>query len=160
MKKTLITLGMLALLGTTTLMATTAATVNGLEITVEEANKALKILSKGGKTWEKLPKKERTQLIQMMAPSKLVSAAAKKELSEKEKEAALSGFWMQRSMSKMSISDETAKVAYESMKKAAKTAKSKEKIPEFDKVKQSIKVQLAQKEIVGKLMKKAEIKLK
>jgi hypothetical protein len=160
MKKTLITLGMLGILGSTIAMATTAATVNGIEITVDEANKALKILSKGEKTWEKLPKEGRTQLIQMMAPSKLVSAAAKKELSEKEKEAALSGFWMQRSMSKMSISDEKAKVAYESMKKAAKAAKSKEKIPEFEKAKQSIKIQLAQKEIVSKLMEKADIKLK
>jgi len=160
MKKTLVTLGMALVLGTTGVMATTAATVNGMEITVDEANKALMSLSKGKMTWEKLPKDGKTQLIQMMAPSKLVSAAAKKELSEKEKGAALSGFWMQRSMSKMSVSDETAKAAYEKMKKAAKAGKSKEKIPEFDKAKQSIKMQIAQEEIVGKLMKKADIKIK
>jgi len=160
MKKTLVTLCMVLLLGTTGAMATTAATVNGMEITVDEANKALKVLSKGKMTWEKLSKDEKNKLIHMMAPSKLVSEASKKELSEKEKGAALSGFWMQRSMSKMSVSDETAKAAYEKMKKAAKAAKSKEKIPEFDKAKQSIKMQIAQEEIVGKLMKKADIKIK
>jgi len=160
MKKTLATLGMLLFISTTTAMATTAATVNGMEITVEETNKALKVLSKDEMTWDKLPKDGKTQLIQMMAPSKLVSAASKKELSDKEKEAALSGFWMQRSMSKMSITDEKAKIAYEKMKKAAKAAKSKEKIPAFDKAKQSIKMQLAQEKIVAKLMKKADIKIK
>jgi len=160
MKKTLATLGMALFISTTTAMAMTAATVNGMEITVEEANKALKVLSKDEMTWDKLPKDGKTQLIQMMAPSKLVSAASKNELSEKEKEAALSGFWMQRSMSKMSITDEKAKIAYEKIKKAAKAAKSKEKIPAFDKAKQSIKMQLAQEEIVAKLMKKADIKIK
>ena len=160
MKKTLATLGMLLFISTTTAMATTAATVNGMEITVEETNKALKVLSKDEMTWDKLPKDGKTQLIQMMAPSKLVSTASKKELSDKEKEAALSGFWMQRSMSKMSITDEKAKIAYEKMKKAAKAAKSKEKIPAFDKAKQSIKMQLAQEKIVAKLMKKADIKIK
>jgi len=160
MKKTLATLSLALMLGMTGVMANTAATVNGIEITVDEANKALKVLSKGKMTWEKLPKDGKTQLIQMMAPSKLVSEAAKKDLSEKEKEAALSGFWMQRSMSKMTVSDEKAKAAYKKMKKAAKAAKSKEKIPEFDKAKQSIKMQIAQEEIVGKLMKKAEIKIK
>ncbi len=159
MKKILVTFGML-LLGTSDVMATTAATVNGIEITVDEANKALKVLSKDKMTWEKLPEDGKTQLVQMMAPSKLVSEAARKELSEKEKEVALSGFWMQRSMSKMSISDKKAKEVYEKMKKAAKAAKSKEKIPDFDKAKQSIKMQIAQEEILTKLMKNADIKIK
>lgn len=160
MRKILVTAGLVLLVSTTMAMATVAATVNGMEITVDEANKALTSLSKGKMTWEKLPKDGKTKLINMMAPSKLVSAASKKDLSEQEKGAALSGFWMQRSMSKMSISDEKAKVAYENMKKAAKAAKSKKEIPTFEKVKQSIKMQLAQEEIVGKLMKTADIKIK
>ncbi|MCF6244051.1 MAG: hypothetical protein L3J43_03330 [Sulfurovum sp.] len=159
MTKKLATFSMVLFL-TSTAMATTVATVNGMVITVEDANKAVKALSKGKMTWDKLPKDGKKQLIEMMAPSKLVSAAAQKELSEKEKESALSGFWMQRSMSKMSISDEKAKVTYEKMKKAAKVGKSKKEIPSFEKSKQSIKIQLAQEEIIGKLMKNAEIKIK
>jgi len=160
MRKILVTAGLVLLVSTAMAMATVAATVNGMEITVDEANKALKTLSKGDMTWKKLPKDGKIKLINMMAPSKLVSAALKKDLTEKEKGAALSSFWMQRRMSKISISDEKAKVAYENMKKAAKAAKSKKEIPTFEKAKQSIKMQLAQAEIVGKLMKKADIKIK
>jgi hypothetical protein len=160
MKKRVITLGLALAFTTTISMATTAATVNDIEITVNEANKALKVLSKDKMTWDKLSKDKKEQLIKMMAPSKLVSEASKKELSKKEKEAALSNFWMQKSMSKMSISDEKAKVAYEKLKKAAMSSKSKNKIPTFEQAKKSIKIQLAQEEIVRNLMKKADIKIK
>lgn len=160
MTKLITALGLVLVLGVTSATAATAATVNGMEITVAQANAALKTLTKGKMTWDKLPKDGKTQLIQMMAPSKLVSAAAKKDLTTKEKEAAIAGFWMQKRMSKISVSDKMAKNAYEKMKKAAKAAKSKEKIPPFEKAKQSIKMQLAQEEAVSGLMKKANIKIK
>jgi len=137
-----------------------AGSVNGMVITVAEANKALNMLTKGKMTWDKLPEKGKKQLIEMMAPSKLVAAAAKKGLTDKEKEAALAGFWMQKKISQVEITDKEAKAAYDKMKKAAQKAKSKKKIPEFDKVKNSIKMQLAQTKVVGKLMKNAKIKLK
>ncbi len=159
-KKLLITVGLGLLLSTSHATAATAATVNGMKITVSEANKALKALTKGKMTWAKLPKEGKDQLIQMMAPSKLVAAAAKKQLTKKEKEAALAGFWMQKKMSKIKISDKEAKNAYNKMKKAAKKAKSKAKIPPFDKAKNNIKMQLAQEKVVDKLMKKAKIRIK
>jgi hypothetical protein len=160
MKKLLITLGLGLFLSTVTASAATAGTVNGMKITVKEANKALKALTKGKMTWAKLPKDGRKQLIQMMAPSKLVAAAARKQLTKKEKEAALAGFWMQKKMSKIKISDKTAKNAYNKMTKAAKKAKSKAKIPPFKKAKNSLKMQLAQEKVVSKLMKKAKIRIK
>lgn len=160
MKKLLVLIGLGYFLTTATVAAATAGTVNGMAITVNEANKALKVLTKGKMTWAKLPKDGRKQLIQMMAPSKLVSAAAKKQLTSKEKEAAVSGFWMQRKMSKIRISDKEAKKAYGNMKKAAKKAKSKAKIPPFSKAKNNIKMQLAQEKVVSKLMKHAKIKIK
>lgn len=160
MKKLLVLIGIGYFLTTATAAAATAGTVNGMTITVHEANKALKVLTKGKMTWAKLPKDGRKQLIQMMAPSKLVSAAAKKQLTSKEKEAAISGFWMQKKMSKIKISDRDAKKAYEKMKKVAKKAKSKVKIPPFSKAKNNIKMQLAQEKVVAKLMKHAKIKIK
>jgi len=160
MKKLLVTLGLALFLGTASASAATAATVNGMKITVSEANKALKTLTKGKMTWAKLPKEGRDQLIQMMAPSKLVAAAAKNQLNKKEKEAALAGFWMQKKMAKIKISDKEAKTAYGKMKKAAKAAKSKQKIPPFKQAKNNIKMQLAQEKVVSKLMKKAKIKIK
>lgn len=160
MKKILAILGFSALLGTSTLFAATAGSVNGIEISVEEANEALNVLTKGQKTWDTLPADGKTQLIQMMAPAKLVAAEANKSLTDKEKEAALAGFWMQKSMAQTEVTDDEAKSAYEKMKEEAKKANSKEPIPEFEAVKNSIKMQLAQGKVVAKLMKSANIKVK
>ena len=155
MKKVLVTLGLVLAFSTSSVLAVTAGTVNGISISVAEADKAINSLSKGKMTWKKLNKEEKLQLIKMMSPSKLVAVSAKKSLTAQEKEAAYSNFWMQKQISKVKISDKTAKNAYVKMKKA-----SKKKVPAFDVVKTSIKMQLAQEEVVGKLMKKAKIKLK
>ena len=160
MKKILAIVGLTALMSTSTLFAATAGSVNGIEISVEEANEALKVLTKGQKTWDTLPADGKTQLIQMMAPAKLVAAESKKSLTDKEKEAALAGFWMQKSIAQTEVTDEEAKTAYEKMKEEAKKVNSKEPIPEFEAVKNSIKMQLAQGKVVAKLMKSANIKVK
>ncbi len=165
MKKFLTTLGLALVLVTVTVSAKTAGTVNGMKITVKEVNKALDgmvkaKMAKSGTTWDTLPAEGKKQLIQMMAPSKLVAVASKKNLTAKEKEAALSSFWMQKKMSAIKITDSEAKDAYNKMKKAAKKAKSKQKLPSFDQAKNNIKMQLAQEKVVSKLMKSAKIKIK
>lgn len=160
MKKILATIGLTLALTTNYAAAQTAGSVNGMVITVEEANAVLNTLTKGQKTWEKLPEDGKKQLIEMMAPAKLVAVEAKKSLTEKEKEAALAGFWMQKKISTTQVSDKEAQEAYDKMKKMAQEAKSKQKIPEFDVVKNSIKMQLAQEKVVADLMKNAKIKMK
>ncbi len=160
MKKILVILGLTLALTTHYAVAATAGTVNGMTITVEEANNALNTLTKGKMTWEKLPADGKKQLIEMMAPAKLVAAESKKSLTDKEKEAALAGFWMQKEMSTTEVSDKEAEEAYNKMKKAAKEAKSTKEIPPFDAVKNSIKMQLAQEKVVSELMKNAKINVK
>lgn len=162
MKKTLVILGLTLALTTNYAAAATATAgiVNGMTITVEEANSALNTLTKGKMTWEKLPDDGKKQLIEMMAPAKLVAAESKKSLTDKEKEAALAGFWMQKEMSTTEVSDKEAEDAYNRMKKAAEDAKSTQKIPEFGAAKNSIKMQLAQEKVVSKLMKSAKIEVK
>jgi hypothetical protein len=160
MKKLLAILGLTAVLSSSTLLAATAGTVNGMKISVEEANEALNVLTKGQKTWAALPDDGKTQLIQMMAPAKLVAAESKKSLTKKEKEAALAGFWMQKSMAETQITDAEAQVAYNKMKEEAQKANSKEQIPTFEAVKNNIKMQLAQGKVVSNLMKNATIKVK
>lgn len=160
MKKLLLILGLTLGVTSTYLSAATAGTVNGMEITVDEANNALFKLTQGKMTWEKLEGEGKTQLIQMMAPAKLVAAESKKALTDKEKEAALAGFWMQKKMSETQVTDEEAKSAYTKMVEQAKKAKSTQKIPEFEAAKNSIKMQLAQEKVVGVLMKSAKIKVK
>ena len=162
MKKILVILGLTLALTTHYAVAasTAAGTVNGMTITVEEANNALNTLTKGKMTWEKLPADGKKQLIEMMAPAKLVAAESKKSLTDQEKEAALAAFWMQKKMSTTQVTDKEAEVAYNNMKKAAKEAKSTQEIPPLDAVKNSIKMQLAQEKVVGELMKSAKIKVK
>ena len=160
MKKILLIAGLATVLSTTAIMAKTAGTVNGMIITVDEANKALNVLTKGQKTWSTLPAEGQKQLIQMMAPSKLVAAEADKSLTKKEKEAALSGFWMQKNMAATKVTDKEAQAAYDKMKAAAKKANTKQKIPPFEAAKNNIKMQLAQEKVVAKLMKNAKIKVK
>ena len=160
MKKTLAILGLTLALGTTAMYAKTAGTVNGIIITVEEANKALTILSKGTEKWETLTAEKKKQVIQMMAPSKLVAEKSAKSLTKKEKEAALSGFWMQKKMAATEITDKDAKVVYDKMKAAALKAKSKQPIPEFEVAKNSIKMQIAQEKVISDLMKSAKVKVK
>ena len=160
MKKVLAILGLTLALCTSVLSAKAAGTVNGMIITVDEANQALNAVTKGKMTWDKLPEDGKKQLIQMMAPAKLVASKSKSSLSKKEKEAALASFWMQKKISKTKVTDKEAKKAYGKMKKMAKKSKNKQKIPEFDAVKNQIKMQLAQEKVVGKLMKSAKIKVK
>jgi len=160
MKKILLVTGFMMFFSTVVVMAKVAGTVNGITITVEEADKALKVLTKGQKKWSTLPREGKMQLLQMMAPSKLVAAKANKGLTKKEKETALSAFWMQKNMATTQVSTKETKVAYEKMKSLAKKSKSKQKIPSFEQMKMNIKMQLAQEKVVSKLMKKAKIKVK
>ena len=165
MKQILSTLGLALILTVSNVAAESkttaiAGSVNGMEITVEEANEALNKLTQGKQTWDKLPADGKRQLVEMLSPAKLVAAASKKGLTDKEKEAALAGFWMQKKMSGVGISDDEAKAAYEKMKKASAEAKTKQKIPSFDQAKNNIKMQLAQEKVVRELMKNAKIELK
>jgi len=161
MRKTLVILGLtLAFTTHHAVAATAAGTVNGITITVEEANTALNTITKGTKTWEKLTADEKKQLIQMMAPAKLVAVESKKSLTDKEKEAALAGYWMQKKMATTEVTDKEAEEAYNKMKTAAEKAKSTQTIPAFEAVKNNIKMQLAQEKVVSQLMKNANIKIK
>lgn len=157
MKKMMIAM---ALLFSLTLQAKVVATVNNMSISEAEANQVLKTLTKGKYQWATLPGTDKKQLIQMMAPAKLVLAKAKRYLKTKEKEVAIAGFWMKKEILKQRISDSTVKKAYNKMVKIFKKSKSRKKIPTFAESKEGIKMQLAQDKIMSKLMKSAKVKIK
>jgi hypothetical protein len=156
MKNIFVVLGLLA----TFTMGGTVGTVNGMKVTAKEANKALRTLTQTNTKWSKLSKERKMQLMKIIAPSKLMSSTARSQLSQKEKQAALSGYWMQKKTAKIHISDSTAKKAYNKMVKAAKKVKSKKKIPSFAQAKNGLKMQLAQEKVISSLMKRAKIRLK
>ena len=137
-----------------------AGSINDTYISIEDANNALNSVSKGKATWETVSDRDRKQVLQMIAPSKLIEASLKTDLSKIEKETALSNFWMQNKMMKTDVSDKALKNAYAKIEKASKRAKSKKKLPPFEQLKQTLRMQIAKEKVVADLMKSARIKLK
>ena len=154
MKKILLVTSISALLATSIFADSVIGTVDGMPIYKSEAENAVKVLTKGKTTYDKLKPEEKKQLVTMLAPGKLVEKAAKKELNEKEKNAAMSAMWMQKKMAAITVSDSEAKTVYEKIKAASK---DKSKVPAFDKVKETIKMQIKQDKVVKSLMSGAKI---
>ncbi len=154
MKKVLLVTSISALLATSIFADSVVGTVDGMPIYKSEAENAVKVITKGKTTYDKLKPEEKKQLVTMMAPGKLVEKAAKKELSEKEKNAAMSAMWMQKKMAAVNVSDSEAKTVYEKIKAASK---DKSKVPAFDKVKETIKMQIKQDKVIKSLMSGAKI---
>ena len=137
-----------------------AGSINDIYVSIEDADKALHSISKGKANWAEVSENDKMKLLNMIAPSKLVDAAAKRDLKTKEMEIAFSNIWMQNKIRKTKVSDKELKSAYSKIKKSAKKAKSKQKIPEFDQVKKTLKVQIAKEKVIADLMKSAKIRLK
>lgn len=154
MKKILLVTSISALLATSVFADSVIGTVDGMPIYKSEAENAVKVLTKGQTTYDKLKPEEKKQLVTLMAPSKLVEKAAKKELNEKEKNAAMSAMWMQKKMAAVNVSDSEAKTTYDKIKAASK---DQSKVPAFDKVKETIKMQMKQDKVIKSLMSGAKI---
>lgn len=137
-----------------------AGSVNDMYISIEDANNALNAISKGKATWRSIPKADKERVLKMIAPTKLIEVAVKTDLSEKEKKTAITNFWMQSKVMKTEVSDAELKSAYSRLQKASKQANSKEKLPDFEQMKNTLQMQLAKEKVVSGLMKTAKIKLK
>lgn len=144
-----------ALLMATAVSAKTIGTVNGYPIDEKEANAFLKIATKGKVTYNRLRKKDKKALVERLAVDKLVLRTAMKEISKKEQESIIAGFWLRKKASKYKISDKEVRKAYAENKKFFKDKKGK--IIPFSKVKEMIRNSIAQKKAVAKMMKKAKI---
>ena len=137
-----------------------AGSINDIFISIEDANHALMSISKGKAKWETLPDRDREQVLKMIAPTKLIEAALKKDLSKEEQKTALGNFWMQNKTMQTKVSDEELKKAYEEIKKASKKAKSTKKLPSFEELKQTLQMQIAKEKVISDVMKSAKITLK
>ena len=137
-----------------------AGSVNDMYISIDDANNALNAISKGKATWRSIPKADKERVLKMIAPSKLIEAAVKTDLSAKEKKTALTNFWMQNKIMKTEVSDKELKTSYNKLKKASKQAKSKQKLPSYEQLKNTLHMQVAKEKVIAGLMKTAKIKLK
>jgi hypothetical protein len=138
---------------------TIAGYVGMLAITIDDVNKALQVMTKGKMTWDTIPERDKKRVLQMVAPNKLIALSAENGLSKKEKENALSNYWMQKRISTIDVTENEIKKRYNKIKKLAKKSKKKS-VPEYAALEKSLKVQIAQEKLVESLTKKAKIKLK
>ncbi|MDM5271124.1 hypothetical protein PGH07_02955 [Sulfurovum sp. zt1-1] len=143
------------------------ATINGENITKEQADKYLALRTQGRATdFDKLPSNEqRLALINEMAVPNLAAIQAHKDLSAEEKNAAISRFWMQKKLSTTKVTEEEAKKAYDELTKAVKEAAKKQskeepKLPTFEEAKREIMLQLAQDKVTKELLENGKVTLK
>ena len=136
------------------------ATINGHKILKKEADAHLKKRTQGKMSnFDHLPKKQRLRLIQEMALPVLALDSAQKELSVEEKEAVYSRLWMQKEVLKIKITDEQVKKVYDQLKQRSEENNATAKIPAFESIKDKMKLQMKDKQMVGSLMKDVEIKV-
>jgi len=139
---------------------TVIATVNGQKIIKKDADSYLKQRTQGKVTnFDQLPPEQRTRLIQELALPVIVLDAAKKELSNIEKETVYTRAWMQKEALKIKISDEEALKVYTQLKKQSEEANATQSIPPFEEIKDSLKIQMIEKTLIGKLMENVQIKI-
>lgn len=137
-----------------------AGSINDIYISIEDADNALKTISKGKASWNTVSDTDREQLLKMIAPSKLIEASLKKDLTENEKNTALANFWMQNRIMKSKVDEKELQDAYAKIKAASEKAKSQKKLPSYEQLKQTLHVQIAKEKVIADLMKNAKIELK
>jgi len=157
MKRLLTAVAVVVALTTTTITAKVIGSVNGYSITEKEANKLLKVLTKGKVKYSQLQPKDKKEIVKRLAVDKLVIKSAYRGLSKKERDFVIANAWMAKKTRGIKISTAEAKKAYNANKNLFK--KNGKLVP-FNKVKNIIKMQLAQKKVVDRMMKKAKIVVK
>lgn len=139
---------------------TVIATVNGHKIIKKEADSYLKQRTQGKITdFDHLPPEQRSRLIQELVLPVMVLDAAKKELSEEEKQAVYTRTWMQKEARKINVTDAQALTVYNQLKQQAEENNATQKIPPFESIKDKLKIQIIEKTLVDKLIKDAKIKV-
>ena len=94
-----------------------------------------------------------------MSLSVLVVDAANRDLSDVEKEAIYTRVWMQKEAMKTKISDDQILEVYKKISQEAKDKNNTASIPEFDAIKDKLRIQMVEKTIIGKLMENIKIEV-
>lgn len=136
------------------------ATVNGHKILKKETDAYLSQRTGGKvKNFDNIPANQKTRLIQEMSLPILVADAADKGLSDVEKEAIYTRIWMQKEAMKTKISDDQVLEVYKQISQEAKDNNNTANIPEFDAIKDKLRIQMIEKTIIGKLMENIKIEV-
>ena len=134
------------------------ATVNGQEIHKKSADNYLKLVTKGQVTdFDKLDKKQRLVLITELARPILLEEAIDKNVTEVEKEAVLSQFWLQKQRATTKVTNDEMLALYEAKKAKALAVNPQAKIPPYISLGDNLKKEIIEKKIMSNLMKDVNI---
>jgi hypothetical protein len=111
------------------------------------------------KDFDLLPKKQKRRLIKELALPFLVADAAKKELSSLEKQTLFTRTLMQKEAKKTKIKDNEVLAIYTQMKQQALDNNATQTIPPFEKIKERLRSQMIEKQVMTKLMKDVKIQV-
>ena len=151
MKKLLAAVTVALTLAITGVSAKVIATVNGYSITDKEANKLLKVMTKGKYKYSQLRPKDKQEIVKRLAIDKIVISTAKRSLSKKEKRNLIANAYLAKQAKGIKVSDKEARRVYNANKKFFK---KKGKIQPFKKVKNTIKMQLKMRKVIDRLAKR------
>ena len=138
--------------------STVIGTVNTHKILKKDADGYLAQRTQGKvNNFDGLPLKQQKMLIQELALPLLAMEAAKNELTPLEKETIFNRTWMQKEARKMEIKDDEIRVVYDKLKQQSIDNNDTRTIPPFDTIKNRLKMQMVEKNIMTKLMKDVKI---
>jgi len=155
MKRFMVLVSAMLVLGGSVASAKVIGRVNGYPITERAANAFLKVVTKGKLKYHQLRPKDKKDVVKRLAADALLIGLSKKELSTMERNQVIVNYWLSKKVGKITVSDAEVKKAYESNKKMFKGPKGK--VLPFDQVKAVVAVSLKQKKYVERLMKNARI---
>jgi len=139
---------------------TVIGTVNSHKIIKKDADAYLTQRTQGKVTnYDALPQKQQKMLIQEMGLPYMAYDAAKKELTELEKETALNRIWMQKEARKIEVKDDEVRIVYDQLKKQSVDHNNTKSIPTFEAIKDRLRMQMIEKKMITALMKDVKIKV-
>lgn len=130
--------------------------VNGIPIYEKEANRLLKVLTKGKVKYSQLSPKDKKEVIKRIGIDKLVIRRAYKEIPKRERDLIIANAWLAKKIKNIKVSDKEARRFYNKNKHLFK---KNGKILPYSKVKNFIKIQLRQKKVIDRLIKRAKIQV-
>ena len=139
---------------------TVIATVNGEKIIKKDADAYLNQRTQGKvKDFDHLPPEQKPRLIQELSLPIIISQVSKKELSEVEKQAAYTRAWTQKEALKIKVSDDEAIEVYNQLKQQSQESNATQEMPPFEAIKERLKLQIIEKQLIERVMKNAAIKV-
>jgi len=139
---------------------TVVGTVNTHKIIKKDADAYLTQRTNGKVTnYDAMPNKQKKMLLQELGLPYLAYDMAMKELTDLEKESVLNRAWMQKEARSIDIKEIDVKRVYNQMKMQAIDANSTKPIPPFEAIKERLRIQMIEKQMMTKLMEDVKIEV-